>query len=96
MQLQFIAAALAVFTTGAIAGNCTPGLYYCGRTLMTVGKYQPQIDQAIYDAGKQLLDNGNEDLFYCIGNDNGLIKWSAYCSAGCFNAGHGKSDYCIN
>lgn len=38
MQFPLIATALAVFTTSAIADNCTPGLNYCGKTLMAVGK----------------------------------------------------------
>ena len=38
MQFPLIATVLAVFATSAIADNCTPGLNYCGKTLMAVGK----------------------------------------------------------
>lgn len=38
MQFPLIATVLAVFATSAIAENCTPGLNYCGKTLMAVGK----------------------------------------------------------
>ncbi|KFY25952.1 hypothetical protein V491_01539 [Pseudogymnoascus sp. VKM F-3775] len=93
MQFSLIATVLAVFATGAIADNCTPGLEYCGKTLLSVGKYQEQIDQAVYDAKQQLLDNGKGDLFYCIGGDNGVIQWKAHCTE-CIDAGHGKSDFC--
>ncbi|KFZ04216.1 hypothetical protein V502_10319 [Pseudogymnoascus sp. VKM F-4520 (FW-2644)] len=99
MQFPLIATVLAVFATSAIADNCTPGLNYCGKTLMAVsspflGKYQPQIDQAVYDAGRQLLNNGYGDLFYCVGGNNGVIQWKAFCSKGCVDAGRGDSDYC--
>lgn len=38
MQFSLIATVLAVVATGAIADNCTPGLDYCGKTLLSVGK----------------------------------------------------------
>ncbi|KFY21536.1 hypothetical protein V493_07329 [Pseudogymnoascus sp. VKM F-4281 (FW-2241)] len=94
MQFPLIATVLAVLATGAIAENCTPGLNYCGKTLLAVGKYQPQIDQAVYGAGKQLLNYGKGDLFYCVGGDNGVIRWKAHCGKGCVDGGRGDNDYC--
>lgn len=38
MQFTLVAAVLAVLATGAIADNCTPGLNYCGQTLLSKGK----------------------------------------------------------
>jgi hypothetical protein len=38
MQFTLIAAAVALFATSAIADNCTPGLDYCGQTLLNKGK----------------------------------------------------------
>jgi hypothetical protein len=42
MQFTLIAAAVALFATSAIADNCTPGLDYCGQTLLNKGK-QPAL-----------------------------------------------------
>jgi hypothetical protein len=43
MQFALVATVLAVFATSAIADNCTPGLNYCGKTLMAVGKNPPKL-----------------------------------------------------
>ncbi|OBT72001.1 hypothetical protein VF21_08589 [Pseudogymnoascus sp. 05NY08] len=94
MKFTLVATVLAMFATSAIADNCTPGLNYCGKTLMAVGKYQAQIDQAVYDRGQQLLNNGLGDLFHCVGGDNGVIQWISHCCNGCVDAGRGHSDYC--
>ncbi|KFY77063.1 hypothetical protein V499_03468 [Pseudogymnoascus sp. VKM F-103] len=94
MQFTLLAAALAVFATGAIADNCKPGLFYCGSTLVSKGKYQAQIDQAIHDAGQQEIDNGKDDLFYCVGGNQGVIDWQKRCAGGCIDAGTDKSDHC--
>lgn len=113
MQFTLLAAVLAVFTTGAIADNCKPGIFYCGHTLSSKGKthshssflktklnrmflghYQAQIDQAIHDAGQQEIDNGKDDLFYCVGGGNGVIDWQKRCASGCIDAGTDKSDHC--
>ncbi|KAJ7044304.1 hypothetical protein C8F04DRAFT_1070136 [Mycena alexandri] len=64
-------AALLVLATGAIARNCTPDLDYCGRTLLEIGNYQPQIDQALHDAGVGEANGGADDLFHCSGGPNG-------------------------
>jgi hypothetical protein len=62
---------------------------------LDAGKYQPQIDQAIADAGKQEVDNGKSTLFSCQGGDEGVIKFVEQCTVGkCVDAGRGKSDFC--
>lgn len=38
MKFFTITTALAVLATGAVARNCSPGLNYCGRTLLEIGK----------------------------------------------------------
>ena len=85
---------LALASNGVLARNCTPGLNYCGRSLLNIGKYQPQIDQALADAGAGEANGGADDLFYCVGGTNGVIRYVRYCSNGCHDAGSGASDYC--
>jgi hypothetical protein len=119
MKTTLIATTLVILAAGATANNCKEGLYYCGQTLLDIGKkstfkrhsvkvlwentkevlyiignYQPQIDQAIFDASQQEIDNGKEDLFFCDGGDNGIINWTTRCSGGCVDAGPGNSDHC--
>ncbi|KAJ6585994.1 hypothetical protein B0H19DRAFT_1060168 [Mycena capillaripes] len=72
-----------VLVTGTAARNCTPGLNYCGRTLLEIGKYQPQIDQALADAGQGEADGGADDLFSCVGGSNGVISFIQFCNNGC-------------
>ncbi|KAF7366135.1 hypothetical protein MVEN_00490400 [Mycena venus] len=87
-------AALLVLTTGAIARNCTPNLDYCGRTLLEIGNYQPQIDQAFHDAGAGEADGGADDLFQCVGGANGVITFLEFCVNGCRTNSGGVSDAC--
>ncbi|KAJ6475379.1 hypothetical protein C8R45DRAFT_1009964 [Mycena sanguinolenta] len=86
--------ALLVLATGAIARNCTPGLNYCGRTLLDIGKYQPQIDQALHDAHAGEANHGNDDLFHCVGGDSGVITFIKYCANGCHTKPSHVSDVC--
>ncbi|KAH6663504.1 hypothetical protein B0J14DRAFT_707061 [Halenospora varia] len=97
MQFSTTASILAIMAIGAIARNCTPGLNYCGATLLDVGKYQPQIDQAIHDAGQLEENFGKEDLFHCAspGGPSGVINWLHHCGAGCSNNGRGNHDTCL-
>ncbi|KAJ8058578.1 hypothetical protein OCU04_012755 [Sclerotinia nivalis] len=81
-------------TTNTLARNCTPGLNYCGRTLLSIGKYQPQIDQSLADAGVGEADGGADDLFHCVGGSNGVISFLKYCVNGCKDEGSGVSDVC--
>ncbi|KAF8164266.1 hypothetical protein K438DRAFT_1417842, partial [Mycena galopus ATCC 62051] len=77
-----------------IARNCTPNLDYCGRDLLGIGKYQPQIDQALHDAGAGEANGGADDLFHCVGGANGVITFLKYCDNGCRTNGKGVSDVC--
>src|SRR5438034_6448414 len=101
MRATPMAIALISFLLCVMADNCTPGLFYCGSSLLregeigqppshtfisylpiptanttsfSIGNYQAQIDQALYDA-RQNLDNSRNALFYCIGGANGLIRF---------------------
>ncbi|KAJ7506150.1 hypothetical protein B0H11DRAFT_2220065 [Mycena galericulata] len=85
---------LLVLVTGAAARNCTPGLNYCGRTLLEIGKYQPQIDQALADAYQSESDGGADDLFSCVGGPNGVISFIKFCDNGCDTKPAGVSDVC--
>ncbi|KAJ7044320.1 hypothetical protein C8F04DRAFT_1389206 [Mycena alexandri] len=87
-------AALLVLATGAIARNCTPDLDYCGRTLLEIGKYQPQIDQALHDAGAGEANGGSDDRFHCVGGSNGVITFLEFCANGCRTNPTGVSDTC--
>lgn len=62
---------------------------------LRVGNYQSQIDQALFDAGVQEVDNGKAGLFFCEGGNNGVIRYLQSCAVGnCVDAGKGKSDHC--
>ncbi|KAF7364923.1 Maltose permease [Mycena venus] len=87
-----IALASATYT---MAGNCDRGLSYCGRSLLHVGKYAPQTEEAVQKAGTNpahMLDT----LFYCVGGKNGDIEVIKDCGSGrCADSGPGKSDICL-
>ncbi|KAF3017070.1 hypothetical protein E8E14_006212 [Neopestalotiopsis sp. 37M] len=78
-----------------MARNCTPGLNYCGSTLLDIGDYQPQIDQALADAGEGNDNHARDYLFHCAGGDNGVIEFLQRCEHGCKDAGGGVSDRCL-
>ncbi|KAF4635629.1 hypothetical protein G7Y89_g2466 [Cudoniella acicularis] len=96
MQFSIVATMFAVLATGVVARNCTPDLNYCGSTLLSIGNYGPQIDQAIHDANQPEENSGKDDLFHCVAqgenNQNGLITWIAHCPNGCSDNGEGKND----
>ncbi|KAJ7044355.1 hypothetical protein C8F04DRAFT_1070212 [Mycena alexandri] len=87
-------AAMLVLATGAIARNCTPDLNYCGRTLLEIGNYQPQIDQALHDAGAGEANGGSDDLFHCGGGPNGVITFIGFCANGCRTNPTNVNDAC--
>ncbi|PMD60383.1 uncharacterized protein K444DRAFT_560923 [Hyaloscypha bicolor E] len=80
--------------TAAVARNCTPGLKYCGRTLLDIGNYADQIAQALADSNKGDSNGGRDDLFNCIGGSSGVIKFESICSNGCATEPAGVSDKC--
>jgi hypothetical protein len=61
--------------------------------LMNIGKYGPQIQQALYDAGHASW-SGDNVLFKCQGGPNGAIKFVKGCGGGCVDNGNNKSDTC--
>ncbi|KZP21001.1 hypothetical protein FIBSPDRAFT_826391 [Athelia psychrophila] len=94
MKSTVIAAAVALlFASCVVARNCTPGLNYCGQTLVNIGRYQQQINQALSDADQTKINNGLGDLFHCVGGNNGDINWVQHCGK-CTDGGAGSSDYC--
>ncbi|KAJ7503805.1 hypothetical protein B0H11DRAFT_2222421 [Mycena galericulata] len=62
--------------------------------LFDIGKYQPQIDQALADAHQSESDGGADDLFSCVGGPNGVISFLQFCDNGCDTKPHGVSDVC--
>ncbi|KAJ7182436.1 hypothetical protein C8R43DRAFT_1054372 [Mycena crocata] len=87
--------AIVFAATLALANNCTPGLTYCGSSLIKKGNYQAQIDQALADAGVREVDSGHSSLFHCEGGPNGVISYVASCDVGkCVDAGKGQDDHC--
>ncbi|KAJ7261113.1 hypothetical protein C8J57DRAFT_1719866 [Mycena rebaudengoi] len=77
-----------------VAKNCTPGLQYCGRTLLCIGNYIEQMDAAVKKAKidpNHVLDT----LYYRVGGTNGDIRVIKDCGAGaCIDGGEGNSDRC--
>ncbi|KAL2005153.1 hypothetical protein VTN00DRAFT_3003 [Thermoascus crustaceus] len=49
MKLAFLLLTFATFVTSIFAWSCTPGRYYCGRTLLQIGGYDYAIERALED-----------------------------------------------
>ncbi|MCJ1408738.1 hypothetical protein MMC19_002814 [Ptychographa xylographoides] len=97
MKATLVIAGLSFLLGSVMADNCHAGLQYCGSTLLSIGKYQGQIDQSYYDVvaeGFEAPDNGKNILFGCSGGRSGVIKYFKTCTTGCHDAGTDKSDYC--
>ncbi|ETS86354.1 hypothetical protein PFICI_00182 [Pestalotiopsis fici W106-1] len=92
--MKFYSAAVLLLAGSVAARNCKEGLDYCGRTLLDIGKYQPQIDQSLADAHQAEVDGGKHDLFHCLGGSNGVIAFKKHCGNGCTDGGSNKNDYC--
>ncbi|KAI8721607.1 hypothetical protein NCS52_00302600 [Fusarium sp. LHS14.1] len=77
------------------ARNCKAGISYCGSTLLNIGDYTNQINQAL-KAAKQPSDftRAQNSLFYCEGGKHGNIRYTKLCTGGCKDHGNGKSDTC--
>ncbi|KAJ7860407.1 hypothetical protein B0H14DRAFT_3446076 [Mycena olivaceomarginata] len=68
--MKFATIIVLASATYTMAGNCSRGLSYCGRSLLHIGNYANQIEAAIQKAHtnpSHMLDT----LFYCLGRDNG-------------------------
>ncbi|TFK32965.1 hypothetical protein BDQ12DRAFT_728168 [Crucibulum laeve] len=83
---------LAVASSTAFAANCTPGLNYCGSTLMYIEKgYREQISQHLHNrkefVGVQDYPYDNM-LFECIGGSSGIINLIKQCDMEGFTLPH--------
>ncbi|KIM41485.1 hypothetical protein M413DRAFT_27825 [Hebeloma cylindrosporum] len=95
MKSLSISIGMFAFVNCALARNCTPGLSYCGSSLLTIGNYQGQIDQVLSDYAIKEVDNGKSVLFYCIGGNTGVLQFVKDCGVGnCLSGGSAKSDGC--
>ncbi|KAG6263339.1 hypothetical protein E4U49_002414 [Claviceps purpurea] len=81
--LSILIATLAVVSPVVQAGGCTPGLNYCGRTLMTYG----------YPGAQSLSSN---TLYQCQ-SDGSVTVYQVCPSIGtrCYDGGSGMSDFCF-
>ncbi|KAF7364941.1 Maltose permease [Mycena venus] len=87
---------VAASALSAMAGSCTSGLSYCGRSLLHIGNYINQIERAIADAHTD-PEHFMDTLFHCMFSNDGEIKVQKDCGPGkCHDSGAGKSDYCVS
>ncbi|KAG6285375.1 hypothetical protein E4U09_007342 [Claviceps aff. purpurea] len=80
--LSILIATLAVVSPVVQAGGCTPGLTYCGHTLMTYG----------YSGAESL---NYKTLYRC--QSSGIVQKLEKCSwsTRCVDGGGGKDDFCL-
>ncbi|KAG6212595.1 hypothetical protein E4U35_003605 [Claviceps purpurea] len=76
--LSVVIATLAAVTPVVQAGSCTPGLDYCGSTLMQYGW--------------STFGLATMGLYHCTSSGNVTPK--EYCYVQCRDGGAGMSDYC--
>ncbi|KAH7109668.1 hypothetical protein B0J11DRAFT_573690 [Dendryphion nanum] len=95
MKLSNLVAAIVAVAPGAFARNCRKDYYYCGKTLLDIGDYIPQIHQALNDYGCDNPSGSNmrNTLFYCLGGPDGDIAADKICKE-CQDNGHGDDDTC--
>ncbi|KAL0933710.1 uncharacterized protein CTRU02_210509 [Colletotrichum truncatum] len=95
LKSTLVSIALLAVAPLVAADNCTPGLRYCGSTLLKKGKYTDQINQALMVAGQATDYNHIQySLFDCLGGSSGAIKYITWCGGSCKDNGSGKSDAC--
>ncbi|KAK6834318.1 hypothetical protein PG990_000861 [Apiospora arundinis] len=94
MKFNCLASIALLAAVGAEARNCKAGLNYCGSTLLSIGDYRGQIQQAMVAAGHDPNTYPNEYLFSCVGGSEGLISVLNNCDRGCQDNGKDKSDTC--
>ncbi|KAK6850210.1 hypothetical protein PG995_014043 [Apiospora arundinis] len=94
MKFTSLASIALLAAAGADARNCKPNLNYCGSTLLSIGDYRGQIQQAMVAAGHDPDTYPNEYLFRCVGGSEGLISVLYSCNRGCQDNGNDKSDTC--
>merc|ERR1712111_229707 len=95
MKLAGLFAAIVAIAPVVVAADCRKGFMYCGRTLIGLGNYIPQILEALDDYGCDNPSGKNIDstLFYCLGGPDGDIKVEKICKS-CQDNGHGDDDTC--
>ncbi|KAF7368843.1 hypothetical protein MVEN_00209700 [Mycena venus] len=95
MKANFILAGIASLAVLVLADSCTPGLTYCGHSLILKGDYQGRIVQALSCAGIEEVDSGHSALYVCEGGPGGVIYYTKSCAQGtCVDAGSGQNDHC--
>ncbi|KAI8711359.1 hypothetical protein NCS52_01399000 [Fusarium sp. LHS14.1] len=80
------------FASFGAARNCTPNLYCGGSSLLDIGNYYDDIEDALAATKQGICTDRKHvknSLFYCAPGTNGAIKYK-----GCKNIGIGKSDKC--
>ncbi|KAG6174435.1 hypothetical protein E4U22_005148 [Claviceps purpurea] len=76
--ISVVIATLAAINPVVQAGDCTPGLDYCGHTLQEHGWQDRRLD--------------GQELYHCESKDN--VTPIKYCDYGCHDKGAGRSDTC--
>ncbi|KAG6186946.1 hypothetical protein E4U27_008202 [Claviceps purpurea] len=92
VQITFLmVAAIMAITPVAQAGGCTPGLTYCGRTLLEYGYDDAKILEAARAAGMP-VQYTYLSLYTC--HSGGVIEYKQPCGDSCVDGGGGSDDYC--
>ncbi|KAG5977688.1 hypothetical protein E4U55_006609 [Claviceps digitariae] len=85
-------AALAAIAPVAEAGDCTQGLNYCGKTLLTYGDYEQRIVNAMGPNPPVGFQIKERSLFHCL--SGGAIQYLRTCGWFCVDGGAGQNDGC--
>ncbi|BAE59863.1 hypothetical protein F9C07_2282471 [Aspergillus flavus] len=73
---------------------CTAHIYYCGKTLLTVGNYRDQIKDVLRSEGYPLDDwHINNVLLYCRKGTSDELGFERMPKYQCYDGGDGRSDY---
>ncbi|KAL1998659.1 hypothetical protein VTN02DRAFT_5797 [Thermoascus thermophilus] len=73
MKLAFLLLALAAVVTSVVAWSCTPGRYYCGRTLLRLGGYDYAIEKALEDHHILPRLDHKERAYFTCDRGGGLV-----------------------
>ena len=94
MKVSSVTTFILTTAMGVAADNCKVGLNYCGSTLLKIGNYRGQIQQAFIASGMSWRTDPDDWIFQCIGGPEGLIKVAQDCPTGCVDRGENQSDTC--
>ncbi|KAG6001977.1 hypothetical protein E4U21_003590 [Claviceps maximensis] len=87
-------AALAAIAPVAEAGDCVPGLLYCGDTLLRYDDYKASIIKALgFEPGPRSSIIA-KSLFNCRDPSGKDLLYSGTCPNICREGGDGHGDYC--